>query len=116
MQKAHHGHNWMPAMYISVFGILKDEAKKLGYALAVHGTASRDLDLILVPWVEKPRPHTEVLQAWVKVLGEDEGEEPYSSKGKKPHGRIAYTIPLGAGGYIDVSVIPIAGDDGGLQS
>ncbi len=29
-------------------------ARECGYALAIHGSMERDLDLIAVPWIEKP--------------------------------------------------------------
>jgi hypothetical protein len=31
---------------------IRTAAKELGYAIALHGTLTRDLDLLAVPWIE----------------------------------------------------------------
>jgi hypothetical protein len=104
-EKPHHQHKWMPVMYCVFFGLFKATAEKHGYALAIHGSFARDMDLILVPWVENPDPVLSVLKEWNEIIGDLPGDVPYTSRGEKPHGRIAYTIPTGAGGYVDVSVM-----------
>lgn len=101
----HHGHKWMPVMYCIFFGIFKGIAEAHGYCLYVHGSLTRDMDLILVPWVETPDPVIIVLKDWNETIGDTPREVPYTSKLVKPHGRIAYVIPVGGGGYVDVSVI-----------
>lgn len=64
-----------------------------GYALAVHGSLARDIDLIAVPWDDNPSSVKEIIEAVnntfaVKIVGEPE---------QKNHGRIAYTLALGFG-------------------
>ena len=104
----HHGHKWMPVIYASYYGILKDIAHKHGYALAVHGSFTRDMDLIAVPWIDSPSSHEELLSEMFDAIGYDRHwETPYSSKALKPHGRIAYTLPTGAGGYVDISIMSV---------
>lgn len=79
-----------------------------GYAVAVHGSLKRDIDLIAVAWTEQAAPiddlvHT-VKGAIAGVLGNciTLGEP-----SKKPHGRVAYTlIHPGHVGEIDLSIIP----------
>ncbi len=108
--KLHHGNTWMPALYACFFGILKKIAQEHGYALAVHGSFTRDMDLIAVAWVENPKPHLEMLAAFQKALGEVRVDgQPYDSMEVKPCGRLAYTIASGGGGYLDISVIPPRG-------
>lgn len=74
-----------------------------GYALAVHGSLGRDLDLIAVPWVDKPSDIPTVIAAVhaecaVRIIGDPE---------QKPHGRIAYTLSVGFGECaVDLSFIP----------
>jgi hypothetical protein len=104
-KNAHHGHKWMPIMYCTFFGLFKATAEKHGYCLAVHGSFMRDMDLILVPWIENPNPVINVLREWNEIIGDVPRDVPYTSRGEKPYGRIAYTISTGAGGYVDVSVI-----------
>lgn len=113
----HHGNYWMAGFYVVYYGILKKVAKKHGYALAVHGTVSRDLDLIAIPWTDKATSTKELINAFVKKLGAV-GIKRTSGKDKptkKPHGRIAYSIHIGGGGYIDISVMPKTEKDGVLN-
>ncbi len=90
------------ALYFRMIGRLRDRARELGYALGVHGSLARDLDLIACPWTEtasSPEDLAEALRAKVGgVLG---------SKGhERPHGRRIFVIHLGGGPYIDLSVMP----------
>lgn len=64
-----------------------------GYALAVHGSLARDLDLIAVPWAETVSHRDEVIKAIttefaLRLAGEPEWRN---------HGRIAYTLSCGFG-------------------
>ena len=104
-EKPSNDNKWLPIMYCTFFGMFKESAEKHGYCLAVHGSLTRDMDLILVPWTEDPDPVTAVLKDWEDIVGDVPREKPYTSRKEKPHGRVAYTIPTGAGGYVDVSVI-----------
>lgn len=38
--------------YQSILPLLSKAAKTCGYALAVHGSMKRDLDIVAVPWLE----------------------------------------------------------------
>lgn len=73
-----------------------------GYALAVHGSLARDIDLIAVPWDKEISSIDEVIKAIqskfaVRVIGEPEN---------KNHGRVAYTFALGFGECsIDLSFV-----------
>jgi hypothetical protein len=78
-----------------------------GYALAVHGTQLRDLDLIAIPWRETalgPRQVAEIVAAAVPGVV----HWPFE---KMPHGRVSVVIyPRWRYGfdhwYIDLSVMP----------
>lgn len=64
-----------------------------GYALAVHGSLARDLDLVAVPWAEKLSARAVVLKELtetftIHVTGEPE---------QRNHGRMAYTLSVGFG-------------------
>jgi hypothetical protein len=83
---------------------IREAAKECGYALGVHGSQQRDLDVIAVAWTDKAigreqmlRRVAERINARVLVI------EP------KPLGRIAATLQID--GYfrpIDISVAPFA--------
>ena len=80
-------------------------AREYGYAIAVHGSLQRDLDLIAVPWSDVASDAEELVQAICHTTGGFilEGQDDATPK---PHGRLAYNIHLGAGLYIDLSVMP----------
>lgn len=82
--------------------------RKLGYAVAVHGSQIRDLDLLAAPWTEEcaitPLALAETIADALPGLLHIRGN-------KKPHGRTAFTIiPRFVWGfdtwYIDLSVMP----------
>lgn len=102
-----HDKKWMPAMYVSYFGILKEIAEQHGYALAVHGSATRDFDLVAFPFDTEISSHEVVLKAIRKAIGVAENGNPdFDQVGYQPHGRICYSILCGAGGYFDISFLP----------
>lgn len=103
------------AGYVALFPALMDTAKSHGYALAVHGSLNRDLDLIAAPWVDEvadPCLLAEAIKAACggKIYGIKTHKD--GSMGinptPKPHGRLAWTIHLEAGLYLDLSVMPRA--------
>lgn len=80
-----------------------------GYAVAVHGTRVRDLDLIAVPWTDEttltPRMVAEIVADAIPGVIQPGGFT------KKPHGRLSCVIhPRWSFGfdkwYIDLSVMP----------
>ena len=102
--KAHHNNKWMPVLYANYYGILKEIAEQHGYALAVHGSFTRDMDLIAVPWIQNPKSILLMLTEMRKRLGGQRADgQPYDSIEAKPHGRTAYTFATGGGGYVDIS-------------
>jgi hypothetical protein len=88
-------------------------ARDCGYAVALHGSVKRDLDVVAVPWTEDAVSADRLLREFANVTG---GYYRHQKPAKKPHGRIAYALVLdNAGGdavYIDVSVMPRGGDRG----
>ncbi len=94
-----------PVAYVCHVPRITAVAREYGYAIGVHGSLQRDLDLIAVPWSEVAATADELV---VAICGAAGG---FIVRGqdatKKPHGRVAYTIHLGAGLYIDLSVMPL---------
>ncbi len=104
--------------YEKLIGPLREKARELGYALAVHGSLVRDIDLIAVPWISGAvQPY--VLAEALRVVAAEHGPcgvaflDPhergrYFLKGcpeGKPHGRLVWCFHLGGGPYLDISVI-----------
>lgn len=75
------------------------------YALALHGSLQRDLDLIAIPWIEEAVEPIALIKALCEEFDVDANHD-VNVPGIKPHGRLAWTIPLWWGAYLDVSVIP----------
>lgn len=87
---------------------LVDVARKFGYALAVHGTRRRDLDLIAVPWTDRADEPEKLIDAIALVTGTltGWGHKRSGDWTEKPHGRRATTIIASAEVHLDISVMP----------
>lgn len=100
-----------------IIGPMRKAAKDAGYALTIHGSLQRDIDLVAVAWVERDVAHpdeliTSIAGAARGVIGrcnvqvEREGGLRVTHK---PHGRRAYTLVVWCGensATLDVSVVP----------
>ncbi len=102
---------------------LREVARRLGYALAVHGSLERDIDLIAVPWrdgaVDAPELAAAMFRACEAIMGfatwpggwteKETWDAPVGSlpnPSRKPYGRLGWMIILSGGPYIDLSVTP----------
>lgn len=96
----------VPYYFFHVVPKLLPVAKRLGYAIALHGSFKRDLDVIAVPWTEDAVSAKELAEALrIEVHGWLMKEDPNPTV--KPHGRLAWSIHTEDGiGYIDLSVMP----------
>ena len=105
-----------PSMYAYWFCNLKETAKEHGWNLVLHGSLSRDMDLIMIPWEEKITNHESVIKIFAQMIG---GRFVVQSEDKIkcfPHGRLSYIINVNRGEfnkptedpqyYIDISVMP----------
>lgn len=96
---------WAPAYMVGIYPALAAAARTKGYALALHGSLQRDLDLVAIPWTDDAADPKDLLS----VLCEEfdiETNNPLGMPMAKPHGRLCWTIPLWWGAYIDLSVMP----------
>lgn len=105
---------------------LRQRARELGYALLLHGSLARDIDMVAVPWARNAVPPRELacairdlaasLNAGLAIESDRIGaaNPDYFDNGfpgLKPHGRLCWTYHLGGGPYLDLSVMPITGND-----
>lgn len=95
--------NFGPIYASAMYPFLAEIAREHGYALAVHGSLARDLDLIAVPWTDEAVDPS-VLIAAIEQRSAAVLTGPPS---EKPHGRIAYALCAGFGscGW-DISFMP----------
>ena len=93
-----------PIAYACHLPRITAKAREYGYAIAVHGSLQRDLDLIAVPWSDEATDAEQLVQAICETAGAF--ILPDQDGAQKPHGRVAYILQMGAGLYIDLSVMP----------
>ena len=83
--------------------LIRELAREVGYAIGVHGTLERDLDLIAAPWTKEAVGNRDLMEHIAKGLNAI-----VIQIERKPLGRYAATIQMN--GYfkpIDISVCPI---------
>ena len=108
------GH-WIGVVNDAVF-YARVAARSKGYALAVHGTLRRDVDVVAVPWTAEACGADELAKsiaeylASVKLSFPNVWEAAKKTRERKPFGRIAWAIVLRGipAPYIDLSVAPRA--------
>lgn len=89
-------------------------ARGCGYALAVHGSLARDIDIIAIPWTKQADDADFLLQRLCGCLASKVGRA-FAEKAwtEKAHGRRAKTIILpGMCPEIDFSVMPTTSTEG----
>ena len=107
----------MKEQYAAILPELRTVARAHGYALALHGSGMRDLDLIAVPWIEDAAADTVLVEALRACVGGFITNDPDAQVGdytrrspeSRPHGRLAWAIYLFISNgslYIDLSVMP----------
>lgn len=116
-------HNAKP-YYNRLIEPLRERARELGYALGVHGSLKRDIDLIAAPWTEDAE-HPFILARELRKVAEvvvgyaepamherSDWHEMGMPGSTKPHGRLCWTfmlkrgLPPGKCPYLDLSVMP----------
>lgn len=104
-----------PAFYALCYYELKEIAARCGYNLVLHGSLSRDMDLIAIPWVEAVTHVDTMIKLLADYLGGSIMEQSEKSKHCFPHGRMSYIINLNRTRdkdgndkqyYLDISVMP----------
>lgn len=102
---------------------LRERARELGYAVTVHGSLARDIDLVAIPWTDEAvdaRALAEALRDVAKAvhgiasMAPIEWADDYhrdGCPGGKAHGRRVWSYYLGGGPYIDMSVMPLLNEE-----
>ena len=86
---------------------MRTVARACGYAIAVHGSLQRDIDLIAVPWTAAAYEPEEFVKALRGAVAGVTGRAHVSAEWTpKPHGRQALTIITSGDAYIDLSIMP----------
>ena len=97
--------------YARIFTKVRCIAWTYGYAAMMHGSFTKDLDILLVPWVDKIN---EDYQHLIDIICNkcnliENGHPPTN----KPHKRISYTLlfkKFGDPRFIDISILTTLGE------
>lgn len=81
-------------------------ARELGYAVAIHGSVQRDLDLVAIPWTIGACDPQTLVDAVIRSCRGWVLNEKNRNPETKPHGRLSWSIHLDQYTYIDLSVMP----------
>lgn len=104
-------------IYSQLLPRIREVGKELGYAIAIHGTMSRDFDLLAVPWVDGAASAESLVSMIAQevggyVIGDAGGKmspgEVMPNPTVQPHGRKSWNIVWGGHAFIDLSVMPAA--------
>ncbi len=113
MSDKEHDFGSLVCIYSQILPRIRKAAKDLGYAIAIHGTLQRDLDLLAVPWIEEAAEPAELVKVIADavsgyVIGDGVDNHGYVSERptEQPHGRMSWNICWGGKAFIDLSVMP----------
>lgn len=106
--------------YARVFTQARCIAWQYGYTCVMHGSFTRDLDLLMVPWTEQAKDNREQMLKLIAMACElrfsDGKEDVIQSKAdftQQPHGRTSCSLHFPSFGdrrWIDVSFFPVKED------
>ena len=90
--------------------LLRQCARNHGYALTVHGSMLRDIDLVAVPWVARCKAPSTLAKAIKGIVEATAGREKVYVRAnkvpeQKPHGRLGWSIFFSRDAYLDLSVV-----------
>lgn len=104
--KSEVSNNTKPSFYALIYNDLKQVAVNNGYALAIHGSLTSDMDLIAVPWTIDAKHYKTLVKELNQLLGDTVWKEHNLTNAvNQPHNRITYILSIGGGNYIDLSII-----------
>jgi hypothetical protein len=92
---------------------VSEAAREHGYSLTYHGSVARDIDLVAVPWSPYQVSDAATVAEAIRLAAEKSSPCKFAFESatdknptEKPHGRLCWAFHLGAGPYIDLSVMP----------
>ena len=94
--------NLRPAMFSYRIHEIQSVAHASGYAIAIHGSMQRDLDVIAVPWTDAAISGKRLVRRLCKALRLTVGDGPT----QRPHGRRSWALMMAGAGFMDLSVMP----------
>jgi hypothetical protein len=115
LSRKKHDFGSLVCIYSQLLPRVRAIGKKLGYAIAIHGTLTRDFDMLAVPWIKSAAAPDVLVKAIADevggfVIGRRKIKHGYVSDrpNVRPHGRLSWNICWGGRAFIDLSVMPRA--------
>jgi hypothetical protein len=98
--------NGKAAFYACIYDDLRNAALNCGWALGLHGSLSKDMDIMAMPWTEDAAP----VEVMIQALSDCFTDSPYKQDHiipyyGKPNNRVVYTMSIWADFYLDINVI-----------
>lgn len=93
--------------YGRIYTMVRKLAWEEGYAIGLHGSFTRDLDLIAVPWTGSACEPEHLVRRIVDATGL---HDQHGNPGSKPMGRLCWTLTFPAFNdprFVDLSIMPI---------
>lgn len=93
--------------FAGIIGPIRLVAHELGYAVAVHGSLVRDIDLVAIPWTKDAANRDDLVKAICERLGGLRASDGWRSR---PHGRWVQIIRipnLNPDTYLDLSIMEL---------
>lgn len=112
MSDKDHDFGSLISIYSQILPEIRATAKKLGYAVGLHGSMRNDLDLIAVPWIAEAAPAEELVASIAEavrgyVIGDVAVRGSLEEPTIGPHGRRSWNICWGGRAFADLSVMPL---------
>lgn len=95
--------NGRAVFYAAMWDDLRRAAMSKGWALALHGSLSSDMDIMAMPWVDGASDDHEMIEALKKCFTDADRMRLIVSDA--PNGRRVFTIPIWSDFYLDINVI-----------
>ena len=92
-----HDFGSLVCIYAQLLPTIREAAKHLGYAIAIHGSMQRDLDLLAAPWTDRAEPAERLVTVIAEavhgfVIGDVTARGSLDEPTKQPHGRRSWNI------------------------
>lgn len=100
--REHITNNGRAVFYASIWPDIRDAALDCGWALALHGSLSNDMDIMAMPWTTEAIHPLEMILKLKKCFSDskiDVTETPM------PNNRMVYTLSIWADFYLDINII-----------
>lgn len=111
MSDKNHDFGSLVCIYAQLLPTIREAAKGLGYAIAIHGSMRSDFDILAVPWVKEAKPAERLVEAVASavhgyVIGDVTSRGTIDEPTVGPHGRRSWNICWGGRPMIDLSIMP----------